>query len=390
MSWAIALGAATIAIAALLALARAQRRLGAAARMSQSLLVGLSAASARADRISIELDHAREERDALRVAEGASRQSSEALATLETRIDLVRRDALRAAEGSSRIEERLLAFTRRIAAPEGRGAFGEDVLRNQLESLGFHEGRDFERQVQEVDGRRRIDYVLRLRGLLIAIDSKLVLDPEIGVLEDSEEPERELELGRRLVRHAKELAGRDYWRSLERSPSFVLMYVPGEGAGEALRSVPGFSPEKFATERGVFVVTPLQLGTVLGVIGELAHTARRGEEVASVSKELIELDRELGRFCDLLARESRQLGSVIGTHQALQSALGPRGGIGRIARRVRVFSRRGGGPTAFQELHPPRSGAALAKFYEGRAGDDKDEVDHAVGGRSQSRDEGSL
>ena len=60
--------------------------------------------------------------------------------------------------------------------------------------------------------------------------------------------------------HGKDLARKEYWAHLERSPSFVLMYVPVEGAHEALAAVPKLSYEKFAIEHGVYVVTPLQLG----------------------------------------------------------------------------------------------------------------------------------
>lgn len=296
-----------------------------------------------------------------------------ALGALERRVDTMSRDASRAAEGSARVEERLLGFARRIASPQGRGAFGEDALRNQLEALGFIEGRDFERQVREADGRRRVDYVLALRRLVIAIDSKLAFDPELGSLEEVADQQELVALGRRFVGHARELAGREYWRSLKRSPSFVLMYVPVEGAGEALRAVPDFSPEKFAADRGVYIVTPLQLGTVLGVIAELAHAARRGEEVEGLARDIVDLDRELGRLCDLLARESRQLATVIGTHRSLQSALGPRGGVGRVARRMRGFSRRVEELPAFPELDPPSPREELADTYTERDGEAPDE-----------------
>jgi hypothetical protein len=56
------------------------------------------------------------------------------------------------------------------------------------------------------------------------------------------------------------------------------MYVPIEGVQQVLSSLPAFSYEKFALEHGVYIVTPLQLGTTLGVIADVAHAEKRGTE----------------------------------------------------------------------------------------------------------------
>ncbi len=52
--------------------------------------------------------------------------------------------------------------------------------------------------------------------------------------------------------HGKDLARKEYWAHLERSPSFVLMYVPVEGAHEALAAVPKLALAPPA--RGVILV----------------------------------------------------------------------------------------------------------------------------------------
>jgi DNA recombination protein RmuC len=355
-------------------LVRKRRLCVALAQANADLALDVASAAARLELQDGEIGRLRTQRDAevadLRAELARHESLASSMQALTRRVEDAWADATRAADGSSRIEGHLLAFTRRIASPQSRGAFGEDTLRNQLEVLGFREGRDFERQVKEHGGRRRVDYVLRLRRTLIAIDPKFAFDPELEGLVDALRAEDEARLeafGKKLVRHAKELAKKEYWRTLERSPSFVLMYVPVEGALEALSALPGFGAEKFSAEHGVYVVTPLHLGTTLGVIADIAHAAKRDDETEELAKELITLDAELARLCDLLAREGRQLATVVGTHEAIQAALGPRGGVGRIAKRVRGFSRRLHKEPEIAWLKKPTPGDEAAANYRGHA-----------------------
>lgn len=259
------------------------------------------------------------------LAEGAARKSGEAQA------------------GAERIESHLLGFTKRIANPQSRGAFGEDALRNQLELLGLREERDFERQVREVGGSKRIDYVVHLRGTTVGLDPKFALDPDLDGLPDALAEGDEARLAgyaKRLVARAKELARKEYWAHIERSPNFVLMYVPVEGVQDALRALPKFSYEKFAMEHGVYIVTPLQLGTTLGVIADVAHVSRREEELDGVSRDLTDLAQELAKFSDQYAKHGRQIAAAVKSYNDGAAMLSSRGGLGRIARRAMGFARR--------------------------------------------------
>jgi DNA anti-recombination protein RmuC len=240
--------------------------------------------------------------------------------------------------GAERVEGHLLGFTKRIANPQSRGAFGEEALRNQLELLGLRENRDFRRQVKVIGSSRRIDYVVALRGVTIGVDPKFALDPDLDGISAALAAGDETRLAgyaRKLVARAKE-----YWSDLERSPSFVLMYVPVEGAQEVLRALPNFSHEKFATEHGVYIVTPLQLGTTLGVIADVAHLSRREEELDAVARDLTQLAQEMSRFCDQYHRHGKQIAAVARSYNEGAAMLSSRGGLGRIARRSMGFARR--------------------------------------------------
>jgi DNA recombination protein RmuC len=148
------------------------------------------------------------------------------------------------------------------------------------------------------------------------------------------------EYAKRLVARAKELARKEYWAHIDRSPNFVLMYVPVEGAQEVLRALPKFSYEKFAQEQGVYIVTPLQLGTTLGIIGDVAHLARRQDELDNATRELTDLAQELAKFSDQYAKHGKQLAAVVNSYNDGAAMLSSRGGLGRISRRAMAFARR--------------------------------------------------
>jgi len=267
-----------------------------------------------------------------------------------------------------RIDGHLLGFTKRLANPQSRGAFGEEALRNQLELLGLTEHRDYRRQVKEDGGRRRIDYALHLRGTTVGLDPKFALDPDLDGLSEalaSGDDARLVPFARKLVARAKELARKEYWAHLERSPGFVLMYVPLEGVQAVLSALPNFSYEKFALEHGVYIVTPLQLGTTLGVIADIAHAEKRTEEIEEVHRGLISLDQELAKFCDQYAKHGRQLAASVASYNGGAAMLSPRGGLGRIVKQVRGYSRRLFARPETPQFEPVRDNVEeLARGYE--------------------------
>ena len=285
---------------------------------------------------------ARERRSA---SEGVQRLDlvSERLKQLEAtaRNAAARSEAAQA--GAERVEGHLLGFTKRIANPQSRGAFGEEALRNQLELLGLTENRDFRRQLKVIGSARRIDYAVNLRGVTIGLDPKFALDPDLDGVSEALAAGDEARLAgyaRKLVARARELAAKEYWSDLERSPSFVLMYVPVEGAQDVLRALPNFSYEKFAIEHGVYIVTPLQLGTTLGVIADVAHLSRREDELDAVARDLTQLGQEMSKFCEHYHRHGKQIAAVARSYNDGAAMLSGRGGLGRIARRSMGFARR--------------------------------------------------
>ncbi|HMJ74318.1 MAG TPA: DNA recombination protein RmuC [Solirubrobacterales bacterium] len=221
------------------------------------------------------------------------------------------KQTLEAAGSNQRIETTLLDWTRQIANPQGRGAFGELALRNQLISLGLEEGRDFDRQARPgADGLQRVDFIVQLGGPVVAIDSKLANDPGLSGLSEAlaaGDPERLKQYGRKLRDHAKSLAGKDYWRDLDHSPSLTLMYVPVEGAIHALSALEDFDGTKFFNTHRVCVITPSQLALSLILIAELCHAERKEERVEELLSRGHTMADAIGKFLDNYARLGKKL-----------------------------------------------------------------------------------
>lgn len=224
------------------------------------------------------------------------------------------RSTLGAAESNQRIESTLLDWTRQIASPQGRGAFGELALRNQLVSLGLEEGRDFFKQVTQEAGRQRVDFVVNLGDSVVAIDSKLANDPGLNGLSEAlavGDPERLKEFGRKLREHAKALARKDYWKGLERSPSLTFMYVPIEGAMHALSALDDFDPTKFFNANRVCVITPAQLAISMILVAEVSLAERKEEHIEELLSRGYTMAEAMGNFLDNYAKLGKKLGESV-------------------------------------------------------------------------------
>jgi len=247
-------------------------------------------------------------------------QSSE-LKRLKEGIDLFQKkqeelaqNTLGAAQSNQRIESTLLDWTRQIASPQGRGAFGELALRNQLLSLGLEEGRDFTKQVTQEGGRQRVDFVIQLGDSVVAIDSKLANDPGLNGLSEAlaaGDPDRLKEFGRKLREHAKALARKDYWKGLDRSPSLTFMYVPIEGAMHALSALDDFDATKFFNANRVCVITPSQLAISMILVAEVSHAERKEEHIEELLSRGYTMAEAMANFLDNYAKLGKKLGESV-------------------------------------------------------------------------------
>ncbi|HEX6456222.1 MAG TPA: DNA recombination protein RmuC [Solirubrobacterales bacterium] len=277
---------------------------------------------------------------------------------------------LGAAESNQRIESTLLDWTRQIASPQGRGAFGELALRNQLLSLGLEEGRDFFKQVTQEAGRQRVDFVVRLGDSVVAIDSKLANDPGLNGLSEAlaaGDPERLKEFGRKLREHAKALARRDYWKGLERSPSLTFMYVPIEGAIHALSALEDFDATKFFNANRVCVITPAQLAISMILVAEVSHAERKEEHIEELLSRGYTMAEAMANFLDNYAKLGKKLGESVSAFNGGAAMVTTHGQVWQqVVKPLSELAPSKSIEPKLKELEPPRDDVVeLAERYRG-------------------------
>lgn len=198
-------------------------------------------------------------------------QSLERGTRLEERINTVSELGLKLSDETNNLTRALKADS------QAQGAWGELVLENLLQSLGFTKGVDYITQTtftQEDGTRPRTDFIINLpENRQIIIDSKVSLtawEKYVNAQTDDEINVAMKEHCSSILGHAKGLAAKNY-QGIEgiNTVDFVLMYVPLESAfSAAMRMNPDLYME-FAKDNHVRVVTGSTIVTTLMLIKEI-------------------------------------------------------------------------------------------------------------------------
>ena len=158
-----------------------------------------------------------------------------------------------------------------------QGAWGELVLENLLQSLGFKEGTDYQKQFSDKDEEGKIkrpDFVVNLPdGKNVVIDSKVSLTAWTNYCGADDEAEQMLFLKDHctsIKNHAKGLASKNYQALPGLStPDFVFMFVPLEPAFAGAMTHDTNLYKDLTSNSKVKVVTGSTLAVALMLIQEL-------------------------------------------------------------------------------------------------------------------------
>ena len=183
-----------------------------------------------------------------------------------------------------------------LKSTSARGAWGEQQLRNVIELAGMLPYCDFFEQttVTGNDRTQRPDAVIKLpNDGCVVIDSKTPLDSYLKAQETSDPTLRQQllsEHAKALAGHAKVLADKKYWEQFDRSPEYVIMFIPGESfLADALRS--DSSLLEVAMRSRVLVASPVNLLALLLAVAkgwQAFQIAEHAEKIAALGRELYE------------------------------------------------------------------------------------------------------
>ena len=212
----------------------------------------------------------------------------EAYGTLTSLIDQMRSGQERVSTETAKLVSSLRN------APKARGRWGEQQLKNVLESCGLSEHVDFvtEASVTTEDGRLRPDAIVKVPGgRSLVIDAKVSLNDYQDAFNAVDEPARDAAMARHcasMKNHIDGLSRKAYWDQFDEAPDYVIMFVPGEHfLAAALEHEPHLWD--FAFEKRVLLATPTNLvaiaRTVAGVWRQ-EGLAREAKTIATLGKDM--------------------------------------------------------------------------------------------------------
>jgi len=213
-----------------------------------------------------------------------------------------------------------------LRRPEVRGRWGEMTLRRLVELAGMLEHCDFEEQVTVVTDDRslRPDMIVRMPdGRQLVVDVKTPLDAYLAAVEATNDDDRAVAVRRHaqaVSERVRQLSSKAYWAQFERSPDFVVLFIPGDQfLSAAVGELPSLLED--AIRQNVIIATPSSFIALLKAVAYGWRQNALAENASSIRTLAEDLYKRLATFSGHLARVGRSLGQSVEAYNAAVGSL---------------------------------------------------------------------
>jgi DNA recombination protein RmuC len=237
------------------------------------------------------------------------RDRIDAFATIKSQMEVL-------ASGQNLLSRETRNLVTALRRPDVRGQWGEITLRRLVELSGMTSHVDFtEQQHRSTEsGAVRPDMVVHMPEQRdIIVDVKTPLDAYLAAVEAQDDEER----GAQLRRHAqivgarvRELSSKQYWAQFERSPDFVVLFLPGDQfLSAALQENPGLIDDSL--RQNVMLATPTSLVALLKAVSYGWKQTILADNAAEIRRLGEDLYKRLAVFGEHLGKLGKSLGSSV-------------------------------------------------------------------------------
>ena len=226
-----------------------------------------------------------------------------------------------------------------------QGDWGEMILETLLENAGLERGINFETQLTRDSGGNvlkndegkllRPDVLIKLPdNHSIIVDSKVSLTAFVDYCNAEDENVR-IVAGKKHLQsvyaHIDELYAKMYQNNLKGAADYVMMFIPNESAYIAAVQL-DINLWKYAYERGVIIVSPTHLFSVMSIVSQLWRQDKQNRNAMLIAERGGKLYDKLGLFMDSFEKVGKSIDDAMTSYNKSFNQL--RTGKGNVLRQA--------------------------------------------------------
>jgi DNA recombination protein RmuC len=225
----------------------------------------------------------------------------------------------------SQLQATTVTLAQAMKSTSSRGRWGEIQLHRVVEMAGMVEHVDFEEQKAAGDLRPDMTIVLP-NGGFVPVDSKAPMNAYLEAIEALQSADQKT-YDDKMKKHiaaieqkVRDLAEKAYWRQFEKTPDFVVMFMPSEAClCAALEHKPDLL--EAAMQQHVLITTPVTLLALLKAVAygwQQQQITMNAREIAAQGRELYE---RLTVFANHLCNLSKSLNDAVQDYNKAMNSL---------------------------------------------------------------------